>query len=109
MSPDNIPLALRSKARWVMWRLENGKKKPLQINNSWARVNDARTWTTFEECLQTLNEGQLFSGIGFVLDETDDVIGWDLDHCLDPKNLTDDVVGLVQDEADAGEELSLVE
>lgn len=71
-----------------MWRYENSKKKPLQVDNTSAKVNDPQTWNTFENCLTALNEGRVFSGIGFVLDETDDIIGWDLDHCLDVKNLT---------------------
>jgi putative DNA primase/helicase len=91
INSSNIPLELKEKRKWVLWRWVNraGKrtKPPYQVNSKPAKVDDPSTWTTFEEVIKTLEENPgKFSGIGFMLSDDDDYIGWDLDHCLNPKN-----------------------
>jgi putative DNA primase/helicase len=86
----NIPKELKDKKKWVLWRWVNraGKrtKPPLQINGKKAEVNNPETWASFDEVVKELqNKEGKYSGIGFVLTEDDNIVAWDLDHCLNPK------------------------
>lgn len=88
VSASQIPDALKVVPRWLLWRLEdrNGKpsKTPYQSNGKLARVDDPATWTTFEKALTEYQTGG-FSGVGIVLTADDNLIGVDLDKCLDPE------------------------
>jgi putative DNA primase/helicase len=88
--PDSVPRELREKNRWVVWRYVNDgesvKKPPFQVDGSKAKVNDSSTWNTFESCSAALKSG-LYAGVGIIMDDTDDIVGWDLDKCLNPDNL----------------------
>lgn len=106
IQPQNIPEELKQKPRWLLWQWElrsDGKgglkktKPPYQINGKKAKVNDAETWTTYEKALAALIESRSkngsdtksrYGGIGFVLSDDDDIMAWDLDHCIDYKNAT---------------------
>ncbi len=87
LHPENIPAELKSRARWLLWRLENraGKstKTPYQADGRPAKVNDPATWTTFDTALTVYRAGG-FSGLGFALSDDDDLLGVDLDKCLNP-------------------------
>lgn len=106
IQPENIPKELKEKPRWLLWQWEmrsDGKgglkktKPPYQINGKKAKVNDVETWTTYDKALAALVESRnkngdetksRYGGIGFVLSDDDDIIAWDLDHCIDYKNAT---------------------
>ena len=61
---------------WVTWNLtKDGKKVPQQ------RINDPHSWLTLSEALKNPGTG----GIGFVLVDSDDIGGVDLDGCMDPE------------------------
>lgn len=88
VSASQIPDALKVVPRWLLWRLEdrNGKpsKTPYQSNGKLARVDDPTTWTTFEKALTAYQAGG-FDGVGITLTDDDDLIGIDLDKCLNPE------------------------
>lgn len=87
-NPPAIPNALKAIPRWVLWKLEtrDGKptKTPYQADGRMAKVNDPATWTPFDKALASYQSGR-FSGGGIVLSDDDDLIGVDLDKCLDPE------------------------
>ena len=81
----NIPDELRSRAQWVVWRLElrNGEWSKVPINprsGKRARANDPSTWSDFARAVSwSINHGG--SGVGFVFSADDPFCGIDLDHC----------------------------
>jgi primase-like protein len=85
-----VPERLRKLMRWVVWRWKRRKKNwdkpPLQLDGSFASVDDPRTWMTFDEALAAHRSGK-FDGIGFVLgyvaEEDVTYTGVDLDDCRD--------------------------
>ena len=83
----NIHSELKRIPRWVLWRWEEreGKwtKPPFQPHGAYANSGDPRTWVSFSRAVDASNEGG-FSGVGIVLTKEDDLVGVDLDHCLDP-------------------------
>ncbi len=85
VNPAGIPAELKIIPRWLLWRLEerDGKptKPPYQANGKPASVDDPATWTSFDEALAAYQAGG-FSGVGIVLTDDDDLVGTDLDKCL---------------------------
>ena len=83
---------LKSKQRWVLWKLEtikavNGSpdkqtKVPYQANGRKARNNDPTTWKTYAELEPHAHK---YSGVGVVLGEIDGLCLWgvDFDKCAD--------------------------
>lgn len=87
LHPESIPAELKAIPRWLLWKLEQraGKptKTPYQACGTLAKVNDPSTWTDFDSALAAYLKGG-FSGIGIVLIDDDDLVGIDLDKCLNP-------------------------
>lgn len=85
--PENIPHELKTRDRWLLWKLEQraGKptKTPYQVSGALAKVNDPSTWTDFDTALAAYQRGG-WSGLGVVLTDDDDLVGIDLDKCLNP-------------------------
>ncbi|MGI6784382.1 MAG: helix-turn-helix domain-containing protein [Aminivibrio sp.] len=81
-----IPGELKALPRWVLWRAvikpERIDKVPYSLDGHKAKSNDPRTWGGFHEVYAAYEHGQ-GDGIGFVFSEIDDVIGVDLDRCID--------------------------
>lgn len=92
---DHIPEGLKDIKRWVLWRYvrknkNNGEiywaKLPVQANGSSAKTNDPQTWTSYEQAIQALQNaphGVDFDGLGFIFVNDDDLVGVDLDDCID--------------------------
>jgi len=85
---DAIPLELREKDQWVVWRYEwrtvKGKKKKTKVpyssrTNTKANTTDPETWSDFQSALNCA-DWPAYDGIGFVFN--DDYIGVDLDHAF---------------------------
>jgi primase-polymerase (primpol)-like protein len=80
-----IPLGLRERDQWVVWRYEqrHGKrtKVPYQASRPHERASttDPQTWASFDESSAV----QGVDGIGYVLSAEDPFTGIDLDHCID--------------------------
>jgi hypothetical protein len=91
--PANIPLLLREKAQWVVWRYKwlPDKKKwdkpPLRADNlRSASSTDDTTWASFGNAWKAYQRGDAdLDGIGFVVREEDGLVGIDLDKCRDPE------------------------
>lgn len=78
----NIPLELRQRAQWIVWRYDTKDDKltkvPYSVHGGLARVNDPSTWATFEEAAAFLASG-MYNGLGFVLTDEDEFCFIDLD------------------------------
>ena len=90
-----IPNSLKALKNWVLWRYEarNGKqtKVPYQPSRKLAKSNNPGTWSAFDE-VQSL--ASHYSGIGFCL--SDNIVGIDLDHCVNDGVLTDEANEILQ-------------
>jgi len=89
--PEEIPQALRTIPRWVLWRYvarqqgdgqTHWTKVPYSVGGGMAAVNNPQTWSTFEAALAALKRDSAFDGLGIIL--TGDFHGIDLDDCRDP-------------------------
>ena len=83
---ENIPNEMKSWQQWVLWKLEDTQSaKPTKvpysaISGELAAVDDASTWSSFENCIEVLNKSNgFYSGIGFVLTDEDPFAFIDLD------------------------------
>lgn len=91
MKYDSIPVVIKKTPQWILWSMVNGNKIPKQIGGGNARVNDSSTMSTYEDAVKALeaDESGQFSGIAFVISDSDNFTGVDLDNCLeengDPK------------------------
>lgn len=73
--------------RWVCWKLEQrgGKptKPPYRVGGRhMAKSTDPSTWDTFDACWTSAFAQGETTGIGIVLDGSDDLLAADLDHCV---------------------------
>lgn len=86
MMPSNISNLLS----WILWKLEKreGKytKTPYQKNGKMAKVNDKNTWDRLNNIIN--KDG--FSGIGFVFNMDHNIIGIDIDHCIENGKINDE-------------------
>lgn len=97
---------LAAAPRWVCWRYEwvNEKwtKVPYQPSGRKASTTDPATWTTYSLARNRAQSGD-FDGVGYVVYrgpgvEPDDVVGIDLDHCIDAGgNLTPEADAIVEE------------
>ena len=81
-----IPTDLIESPHWVVWRWEqrSGKwtKPPYTAQGRPASSTDPSTWCTFSEAMEAAVRLHA-AGVGYVLSADDDLIGIDLDHCID--------------------------
>ena len=112
---DNLPdipaiAELKKRPRWVAWKYATRKKangesyqtKPPvnPHNNRGAKVDDPKTWGTYEEAVAcALRYGH--AGVGYVLTGDDDISGHDLDKVRD--RATGKLVDWAQATVDLGE------
>ncbi|HEV8609086.1 MAG TPA: AAA family ATPase [Thermoanaerobaculia bacterium] len=95
VQPDEIPEELRLLPNWVLWKSvqREGKwtKPPFTLAGTHASSTDPNTWTTFETVIAKLSDGPFgesangFAGISFALTRESGLVGFDLDHCRDPR------------------------
>ena len=82
----NVPAELRALKQWVLWKYEKrgtrATKVPYQISGSLASSTNPAHWGSFDDVLTAYGRGG-FSGIGFCFSEADDLVGIDLDLCID--------------------------
>ena len=112
---DNLPdipaiAELKKRPRWVAWKYATRKKANGETyqtkppvnphNNRGAKVDDPKTWGTYEEAVAcALRYGH--AGVGYVLTGDDDISGHDLDKVRDPA--TGKLVDWAQAIVDLGE------
>lgn len=101
---ETIPIALKEAPRWVLWRYEmnGGKwtKIPYRARGGKASSTDPESWAPFAAAQAVYERGRgatrPYDGIGFVLSGEDDLVGIDLDHCLNDGRATDDARAIVR-------------
>jgi hypothetical protein len=84
--PDGVPEELKVDEAWICC---DENKVPLVANPSGAvyaaSSTDPSTWRAYEQARQAWAENEWsFCGVGRVIRETEDLVGIDFDHCLDP-------------------------
>lgn len=88
--PENIPGELKVLHQWVLWRgvLRAGKisKVPYTLSGRKASSTNPDTWTSFENVMEEYSAGRS-DGIGFVFAPGGGLVGVDLDHCFDEKDV----------------------
>lgn len=109
---NNVPNYLTSLPQWVAWSGKighNGKTVKIPINPKLgkpAKTNDPDTWASFDEALAYSRKKNL-PGVGFVFSENDEIVGIDLDHCIDPETgVIDDTVKKIVDRLNSYSEIS---
>jgi hypothetical protein len=90
LKDTRIPHEVRLYRQWVGWTYEQkpGKAKPNKkpINphtGQGADTTDPETWGTFEDAVRIKEEKGL-AGVGFVFSPAYEIVGFDLDDCVDP-------------------------
>jgi putative DNA primase/helicase len=95
---ENIPVTLRARPQWVLWRLVEREGKPTKVPFSPAgtpaSVSDPNTWTDFETALEAYRRGG-FDGIGFVLTQKADIVCVDIDHAKNGTDWTPEAMEMV--------------
>ena len=81
---DMLPAEMTSRAQWVCWKNDNGSKVPINPNTGGlASSTSPKTWGDLDKALAALESDNTLTGIGFVFTEDDDLVGIDLDKCID--------------------------
>jgi hypothetical protein len=87
VSLAQIPAELQARPQWVLWKLEQRPEKPkpdkvpYSVRGGRASSTDPKTWSPFEDALLAVENGGGYDGVGFVVAETDDIVGLDFDDC----------------------------
>lgn len=77
-----VPQSMKNAKRWILWRLEDGKKKPYSANyDGLASSTNANTWAYYDKALKKLEYSD-YNGLGFVFAEGDGLVFIDLDNCV---------------------------
>ena len=99
---ENIPDELRTVPRWVTWKnvVKKGETKPSKVlfdpnTGKYGNSTDPAKWTDFDGAVGAYQDGG-YTGIGIVFVAEDDLMGVDLDHCLDGDTLTDWAAAIVE-------------
>lgn len=92
----SIPNEMREKNNWIFWRYEDreGKKTkvPYQATGEMAKSNDFRTWHTFTTVKSLFKKRMdVFEGVGFMFSQEDNLIGIDIDHCINEDGELNDI------------------
>ena len=82
---DEIPEYLKQR-QYVLWRNDPEKGKvPLQINGQYARTNDPSTWASLADAVTSFMLADFtVDGIGTIISGNDDLLGIDIDNCINP-------------------------
>ena len=107
---DNIPKTLKNFNQFLNFKIEakeNGKKGKPPVNGKGHNVSykDSENWMTYEEAVDNYSKSNQVDGISFVLSEEDDLVGIDLDNCINDGNIEDWATDWVQ-ELDSYTEIS---
>jgi putative DNA primase/helicase len=84
-----VPSSLAAMPNFVAWkyRIVDGRKTkiPYDVSNGkQASTTNSMHWRSLEEVRAAVKPKSGYEGIGFVFSDTDDVIGIDIDHCVNP-------------------------
>ncbi|MFA6046268.1 MAG: hypothetical protein WC718_14890, partial [Phycisphaerales bacterium] len=89
--PDNIPIEMKIRLQWVLWRFlppKDGdtkwRKVPFQLRGVPASTADPETWGAYSDTLAVYEQGG-YDGPGYVFTNDDPYVSVDLDHAHDIK------------------------
>ena len=109
---NNVPTDLTRLSQWVTWSGTigaNGKTGKIPIDpksGKHAKSNDPATWASFGEALSFCRK-QSLPGVGFMFSDNDEIVGIDLDHCIDPETgVIDDKAKRIVDRLNSYSEIS---
>jgi hypothetical protein len=85
---ENIPAEMRDRRQWVLWKYEHRGGKPTKVpyrsTGYPASSVCPEQWTGLPDALAALSAASdVYAGVGFVFADGDDLVGVDLDGCLD--------------------------
>jgi len=91
---DNIPETLKNLNQFLNFKIEakeNGKygKPPVDKNGYNISYKKPENWMTFEGAIANYNKCKKIDGINFVLTKEDDLVGIDLDGCINNGSIED--------------------
>jgi putative DNA primase/helicase len=83
-----IPVVLRERDQWVVWRYEKRAGRRTKIpyvprTGGNASAADPGTWTAFDVAWETFQQTRRYDGLAYVFSADDPFCGFDLDDCLD--------------------------
>ncbi|WP_302081361.1 phage/plasmid primase, P4 family [Salinibaculum rarum] len=89
--PEPVPDTLADRCQWVAWRYrfdtdrDEWTKVPVDPNTGeFAKSTDQDTWTSFSDAVAYHDRTRTNTdGVGFVVHDGEDVVGFDLDDCRD--------------------------
>ena len=92
----NIPASLKMEAYWCKYLEEDGKKKPINPkSNTPAKVNDLRTFGTFDEVTRCIGADILDDNIGYGLGIFNPICAIDINECVVNGKINEDVNELI--------------
>lgn len=92
----NIPASLKMEAYWCKYLEEDGKKKPINPKaNTPAKVNDLRTFGTFDEVTRCIGADILDDNVGYGLGIFNPICAIDINDCVVNGKINDDVNELI--------------
>ncbi len=93
MKFENIPVNLKNINRWMLWAYNQNKRKiPKKINNSYGSATDPNSWFCYVEAEDAFTKNpNNFSGLGFAFSSDDNIIGIDIDDCVDESGSLSDL------------------
>src|SRR5215217_2089332 len=96
--------------QWVCWRIEERNGKPTKVpyaplTGSKASSTNPNTWASYSEAVAAYKE-RGYCGIGLVFTKDDDLVGVDLDRCLNEAGEIEDWAREIIDELDSYTEIS---
>lgn len=115
VNPDAVPATLKDRDAWVCWRYswdsdrDEWTKIPVDASTGrFAKSTDSDTWASFEDAVDYHERTDTDTdGIGYVVHDSDTVMGVDLDDCRDPQTGDlDGWAGLVVDDVETYTEVS---
>ena len=113
VNADGIPHVLQTKARWILWKLEEVDGKPTKVpyiahptKTNKANVTDGANWSSFDRALECLNSRGDMSGIGYCLADDDNKVFFDFDHCISDDGVIDEQVDTLVKDLDSYTEVS---
>ena len=87
----NVPEVMKAMPNWAYYKIFSDKDKGklgkcnLGRDGKWCRCNTPSEWMTFEEAL-TVARANGGAGLAFAVQETDQILAYDIDHAYNDKN-----------------------
>lgn len=92
----NIPASLKMDGLWCKYLEEDGKKKPINPkDNTPAKVNDSRTFGTFDEVTRCIGVDILDDNVGYGLGIFNPICAIDINDCVVNGKINEDVNELI--------------